>query len=64
MLGVVAGFGLTQPLFIAQLAFPSPHLLSSAKLGVLIASGVAAIAALAIGGIFLRSSARESHPRR
>jgi NhaA family Na+:H+ antiporter len=49
VLGVVAGVGFTMSLFIAQLALPDPALLTAAKLGVLVASGVAAILALGLG---------------
>jgi len=49
VLGVVAGVGFTMALFIAQLAFTDTALLASAKLGVMIASGTAAVAALALG---------------
>lgn len=53
VLGVVAGVGFTMALFIAQLAFHPPHLLAAAKLGVLAASGGAAILALVLGKLLL-----------
>ena len=53
VLGLVAGIGFTMALFIAQLAFTSEALLSAAKIGVLIASAVAAVLGLAAGRIFL-----------
>lgn len=53
VLGVVAGVGFTMALFIAQLAFQPPHLLAAAKLGVLAASGGAAILALVLGRLLL-----------
>jgi len=53
VLGVVAGVGFTMALFIAQLAFVDPGLLSAAKLGVLGASGVAAIIGLVLGSVLL-----------
>ena len=53
VLGVVAGVGFTMALFIAQLAFTDPSLLAAAKLGVLSASGVAAILGLALGRLLL-----------
>jgi len=53
VLGVVAGVGFTMALFIAQLAFTDPRLLAAAKLGVLTASGVAAVLGLIIGRILL-----------
>jgi NhaA family Na+:H+ antiporter len=49
VLGVVAGIGLTMALFIAQLAFSDQPLLAAAKLGILAASGGAAILGLALG---------------
>lgn len=54
VLGVVAGIGFTMAMFIAQLAFTDPRLLGAAKLGVLGASGVAAILGLALGRTLLR----------
>ena len=49
LLGVVAGIGFTMSLFIAQLAFSDALLLGAAKLGVLIASGVAVVVGLVLG---------------
>lgn len=53
VLGVVAGIGFTMALFVAQLAFADARLLGAAKLGVLCASGVAAVAAITLGRIVL-----------
>lgn len=53
VLGVVAGVGFTMALFIAQLAFTDARLLAAAKLGVLAASGGAAVLALALGRVLL-----------
>ena len=53
VLGVVAGVGFTMSIFIAQLAFTDPGLLAAAKVGVLIASGVASVLALALGTALL-----------
>ncbi|MHB8874446.1 MAG: Na+/H+ antiporter NhaA [Myxococcaceae bacterium] len=53
VLGVVAGVGFTMALFIAQLAFTDPQLLAAAKLGVLAASGGAAILGLVFGRVLL-----------
>jgi NhaA family Na+:H+ antiporter len=53
VLGAVAGVGFTMALFIAQLAFAHPQLLAAAKLGVLIASAVAAVVALVLGRLML-----------
>lgn len=49
VLGSVAGVGFTMALFIGQLAFKDEQLLSAAKIGVLVASGVAGILGLALG---------------
>ncbi len=57
VLGVVAGVGFTMALFIAQLAFTDPQLLAAAKLGVLAASGGAAIIALILGRLILPTTA-------
>jgi NhaA family Na+:H+ antiporter len=54
VLGVVAGIGFTMSLFIAQLAFVTPEHLGAAKLGVLLGSVVAGLAALALGRALLR----------
>jgi NhaA family Na+:H+ antiporter len=53
VLGVVSGVGFTMSLFIAKLAFVDAHLLAAAKIGVLLASGGAAVAALALGRVLL-----------
>ncbi|MDI1449052.1 Na+/H+ antiporter NhaA [Polyangium sp. 6x1] len=53
VLGVVAGVGFTMALFIAQLAFSDASLLAAAKLGVLAASGGAAIVGLVLGRLLL-----------
>lgn len=54
VLGVVAGVGFTMALFIAQLAFTHESLLAAAKLGVLVASGCAAILGLILGRLLLK----------
>jgi NhaA family Na+:H+ antiporter len=53
VLGAVAGVGFTMALFIAQLAFVQPRFLAAAKLGILSASGVAAVLALIVGRVAL-----------
>jgi len=53
VLGTVAGVGFTMALFVAQLAFPPGALLGAAKLGVLLASAVAAVLALILGRALL-----------
>jgi NhaA family Na+:H+ antiporter len=45
--GLLAGIGFTMSLFIASLAFPDPAVLREAKIGVLAASVIAALAGLA-----------------
>jgi NhaA family Na+:H+ antiporter len=45
-IGLLAGIGFTMSLFIANLAFPEPAELDQAKLGVLAASVIAALAGL------------------
>lgn len=56
VLGAVAGVGFTMSLFIADLAFVNPDLLTGAKLGVLAASVGAAVVALVLGRVLLTSS--------
>jgi NhaA family Na+:H+ antiporter len=53
VLGVVAGIGFTMAIFIAQLAFEDEDLLAAAKIGVLSASGAAAILSLILGRFLL-----------
>jgi len=53
VLGVVAGIGFTMALFVAQLAFTDARLLAAAKIGVLAASGAAAILGLLLGRLLL-----------
>jgi NhaA family Na+:H+ antiporter len=49
VLGAVAGIGFTMSLFVAQLAFTSPHLLRAARLSIVVASVGAAIGSLTLG---------------
>ena len=49
IVGIVGGIGFTMSLFIAQLAFPPGPLLETAKLGILVGSGLAGITALVLG---------------
>jgi NhaA family Na+:H+ antiporter len=51
-----AGIGFTMAIFIAGLAFDGSQLLSSAKLAVLVASGVAAVAGLIAGKLVLSAA--------
>jgi NhaA family Na+:H+ antiporter len=61
VLGVVAGVGFTMALFIAQLAFTDARLLSAAKLGVLTASGAAAVLSLVLGRLMLSPVTISAH---
>jgi NhaA family Na+:H+ antiporter len=54
LVGLLAGIGFTMSIFIASLAFADANLLSAAKLGVLLASLVAAILGLGWGAVYLR----------
>ncbi len=54
ILGVIAGIGFTMSLFIAGLAFSTPGLLDTAKLGVLAGSALSAILGVVLGLLFLR----------
>ena len=49
LLGVLGGIGFTMSMFIANLAFEDPQLLSAAKLGVLAGSAAAATLGFALG---------------
>jgi Na+:H+ antiporter, NhaA family len=49
LVGCVGGIGFTMSLFVAQLAFPSGPLLSTAKLAILVASVIAALIGLVLG---------------
>jgi Na+:H+ antiporter, NhaA family len=57
VVGLVAGIGFTMALFIAGLAFPAGALLEVAKLGILGASAVAAVAGLIAGRLLLPRTA-------
>jgi NhaA family Na+:H+ antiporter len=54
LVGCVGGIGFTMSLFIAQLAFPSGPLLSTAKLAILVASAAAAVIGLVLGATMPR----------
>jgi NhaA family Na+:H+ antiporter len=49
LVGLVGGIGFTMSLFIAQLAFPPGPLLDTAKLAILVGSGVAMVVGLGFG---------------
>jgi NhaA family Na+:H+ antiporter len=54
LVACLGGIGFTMAIFVAGLAFDDAQLLGAAKLGVLIASGVAGLAALCAGPLLLR----------
>ncbi|UQA57976.1 Na+/H+ antiporter NhaA [Polyangium aurulentum] len=56
LVGLVAGIGFTMAIFIAGLAFPDDASLGAAKLGVLLASAIAAVVGLAGGRALLRGA--------
>jgi len=60
VLGMVSGVGFTMALFIAPLAFSDAALLSAAKLGVLVASGLAAVLSLVLGRLLLKEYGPEA----
>ena len=60
LVGLLAGIGFTMSIFIANLAFADPNLLGAAKLGVLLASLVAATLGLAWGCLLARRVHRQS----
>ena len=57
--GILGGIGFTMALFIAGLAFPSPASLDLAKVGILLASGIAGV----LGWLVLRTAPRPVTPR-
>lgn len=66
VVGLTGGIGFTMSLFVAGLAFPAGPTLETAKLGVLVGSGVAALGGLALGAAVLprrldRAAARSEH---
>jgi NhaA family Na+:H+ antiporter len=54
LVGLVGGIGFTMSLFIAQLAFPPGPYLDTAKLAILVGSGVAMVTGLAVGLVMTR----------
>jgi Na+:H+ antiporter, NhaA family len=53
LVGLVGGIGFTMAIFVAGLAFPGDGLLATAKLGVLLGSGLAGVIGLVAGRIVL-----------
>jgi NhaA family Na+:H+ antiporter len=62
LVGCLGGIGFTMAIFIAGLAFSDAQLLGAAKLGVLVASGAAAIIALSLGRLLLRPQRNAVRP--
>ncbi|WP_174235575.1 Na+/H+ antiporter NhaA [Pseudomonas sp. JS3066] len=58
LIGCLAGIGFTMSIFIANLAFNQPDLLSAAKLGVLVASVVAGVVGLLYGRLLVKRARR------
>jgi NhaA family Na+:H+ antiporter len=56
LVGVVGGIGFTMAIFIAGLAFSQAELLASAKMAIMLSSGLAAVLGLAAGRAFLPST--------
>ena len=59
LVGIVGGIGFTMSLFIAQLAFPPGPLLDTAKLAILVGSGIAMV----LGGVFGAALCRKPDDR-
>jgi len=57
IVGVAAGIGFTMSIFIAALAFPAGAHLETAKVGILIASGLSAVLAYGLGRALLPAGA-------
>jgi len=62
LVGLVGGIGFTMSLFIAQLAFPPGPLLDTAKLAILVGSGVASVVGLAFGLVTSTAASRADRP--
>lgn len=63
LVGILGGIGFTMSIFIATLAFTDAHLLSAAKLGVLVGSLIAGIAGLLLGYACFSRSRNGETPR-
>ena len=64
LVGLVGGIGFTMSLFIAQLAFKPGPLLDTAKLAILVGSGVAILTGLGFGLVSRRGDREKSLARR
>lgn len=60
MVGLVGGIGFTMSLFIAQLAFPPGQLLETAKLAILVGSGVSIVLGLVFALLILPATPRRA----
>jgi Na+:H+ antiporter, NhaA family len=58
LVGLVGGIGFTMSLFIAQLAFPPGPYLDTAKLAILVGSGVAIVTGLVVGFVMSKRGSR------
>lgn len=58
VVGALAGIGFTMSIFIAMLAFDDANLLGAAKLGILLASFVAAVIGLLLGRVYISTQRR------
>jgi Na+:H+ antiporter, NhaA family len=58
VVGALAGIGFTMSIFIALLAFDDANLLGAAKLGILLASLVAAVIGLSLGRVYILQQRR------
>lgn len=63
VVGVVAGIGFTMSIFIAQLAFPAGVSLETAKVGILLGSGSAAVLGYLLGRVVLKARPAPSAAR-
>ncbi|MFJ4290634.1 Na+/H+ antiporter NhaA [Cupriavidus sp. NPDC089707] len=63
LIGLLAGIGFTMSIFIATLGFSDANLLGAAKLGVLLASALAAVSGLTWGFIYARRLKPETEER-
>ncbi|PZQ14067.1 MAG: Na+/H+ antiporter NhaA [Rhodanobacter denitrificans] len=61
LIGLLAGIGFTMSIFVAMLAFDDAALLAAAKLGVLLASVIAACIGLCWGWLHLRGRSGDAH---
>jgi NhaA family Na+:H+ antiporter len=58
LVGILGGIGFTVAIFVANLAFEDPQLLSAAKVAVILASTVAAVLGFLLGRVQVARAAR------